>query len=76
MRYSGSTQLLTQTGRDGKTSKKEEFFIAKLLIDVFIINYREVGGSGGLEVWSRGHLHRVHGGGARGSRRLVRRLQA
>ena len=43
MRYSGSTQLLTQTGRDDKTSKKEEFFIAKLLNDVFIINYREVG---------------------------------
>ena len=73
MRYSGSTQLLTQTGRDGKTSKKEEFFIAKLLIDVFIINYREVGGSGGLKVWSRGHLPTEEEQEV--SRRLVRRLQ-
>ena len=47
MRYSGSTQLLTQTGRDDKTSKREEFLNAKLLIDVFIINYRE-GTAGGL----------------------------
>ena len=40
---------------------------------MFIINYREVGGSGGLEVWSRGHLPTEEEQEV--SRRLVRRLQ-
>ena len=67
-----------EDSRDNKTSKKEEFFITKLLIDVFIINYREVGGSGGLEVWRSGAGDTYSGPMEEEqevSRRLVRRLQ-
>ena len=46
-------------------SKRKEFFIAKLLIAMFIINYREVGLKRGSRRKRKGRRGRGGGGGGR-----------